>query len=201
MNNAADLIDAVAGFAWPAAFLIVFLIYREEVTGLIRRVRRGKGPGFEFEFDEALDELKESADVAARSVPPEPVIVTVGPPRPAPDDAGAEPRADEPDVRGRENPPIDGSSRTTHTGSTSARAFTAWGSRRATAIEPSPSGSIRPRRPILRRGSRSPGSGVSIRRGRSRGIATPRRVRSSTRGPARPSSSEETLTRSRPSRT
>ena len=119
MNDAANLIEAIAGFAWPAAFLIVFLIYREEVTNLIRRVRRGKGPGFEFEFDEALDELKRSADDAARSVPPEPRVVAVPSHSARAEEAAAEPadgdsEATEREETARTSTP-DGASRRTYT--------------------------------------------------------------------------------------
>jgi hypothetical protein len=50
-GNAPDVIRALAQLLWPVVTVIVALCFREELRGLLARLRKGKFPGGEFELD------------------------------------------------------------------------------------------------------------------------------------------------------
>lgn len=54
MQLATLTLGYVTVLAWPAAVLILALLYRRPLVNLINRIRKGSGPGFSFEA-EALD--------------------------------------------------------------------------------------------------------------------------------------------------
>jgi len=64
----ADILQAIASLAWPAAALIIAYWFRFEIRALLARIRKGKGFGIEFELDELRDKT-EAAEVKAQLSP------------------------------------------------------------------------------------------------------------------------------------
>jgi hypothetical protein len=71
-HSVADLIRAIGTFVWPIVVLVIVLIFRAELGGLFKRIRRVKAAGGEVELDQALDELESSTAAASRAVPARP---------------------------------------------------------------------------------------------------------------------------------
>ncbi|MGB7296561.1 MAG: hypothetical protein WBC70_13320 [Candidatus Aminicenantales bacterium] len=59
IEQIADLLGALARLAVPLVVLIVILIFKKEISGLLKRIVKGKILGQEFEFDQRLEMLKE----------------------------------------------------------------------------------------------------------------------------------------------
>jgi hypothetical protein len=74
VHNAADLIRAIAALTWPVVLIVFLFLARHEITGLLRRMRRGKALGAEFEFDEPLDALERVAEKAEQNADRSPVV-------------------------------------------------------------------------------------------------------------------------------
>lgn len=51
-----DILRALADLAWPFVVFLVALLLREELRGLVARLRRGKFPGGEVQFDASTQE-------------------------------------------------------------------------------------------------------------------------------------------------
>lgn len=64
----ADILQAIASLAWPAAALVIAYWFRVEIRALLGRIRKGKGFGIEFELDELRDKT-EAAEVKAQLSP------------------------------------------------------------------------------------------------------------------------------------
>jgi hypothetical protein len=80
MQDAADLLHAIAALAWPLLVLTLFIVYKPEVRRLLARLRRGKVLGQDFEF--ALDRLEATLDDAELLSGDE--VAALPPPQPAP---------------------------------------------------------------------------------------------------------------------
>jgi hypothetical protein len=74
VHNAADLIRAIAALAWPVVLIVFLFVARHEIVGLMQRLRRGKIPGAEFEFDKPLDALERVTERAEQSAARSPVV-------------------------------------------------------------------------------------------------------------------------------
>jgi hypothetical protein len=70
MSDAADLISAISDLLWPLIVLALLFIYRPQVVGALRRLRRLSFPGGSAEFDEELDRLDRTARAAHDGLPP-----------------------------------------------------------------------------------------------------------------------------------
>ena len=57
------LLDYLKVLAWPVVVLTLVLVYKRTIMGVLARLRKGKGPGFEIEL--FSDELADAAKVAA----------------------------------------------------------------------------------------------------------------------------------------
>ena len=51
--------EIVKALAWPAATLVVAIVFRTELLALLRRVKKGKVGPAEFEFEETIAALRE----------------------------------------------------------------------------------------------------------------------------------------------
>lgn len=74
VQDVSELVRALASLAWPAVALTALLMFRGEVAALIKRLRRGRAAGLEFDFDRELNELQQSAEEADEAVPPRPAV-------------------------------------------------------------------------------------------------------------------------------
>lgn len=70
-QDAADLIRALASLAWPAVAATALLLFRDEISALLRRVTKGKAGPIEFEIQRDLEELGARTSAAAESLPPQ----------------------------------------------------------------------------------------------------------------------------------
>ncbi|HRH16974.1 MAG TPA: hypothetical protein PLS22_05925 [Aquabacterium sp.] len=90
MNDIAALISAIASLLWPLFAFAVLALYRKQLGDLIARFRKGKLLGQEFELDESLNKLEQSATAVAEEVAALPASVTNdGPIDPTDDPSGA----------------------------------------------------------------------------------------------------------------
>ncbi len=55
------LLQALSGFAWPVVALVVLIVFRDDLSDIIRRLRKGKVFGQEVELDAQVDRLAEAA--------------------------------------------------------------------------------------------------------------------------------------------
>lgn len=73
-----QLIDVIAKLAattlWPIVVLVLVMLFKGEISSVIKRIKRGKVLGNEFELSEKLDELAKTTEKAQREiyVPPSP---------------------------------------------------------------------------------------------------------------------------------
>jgi hypothetical protein len=74
MKEFAELIQAVASLLWPIITLIIVLMFRGEITDLVKRLKRGKFFGQELELGDSLDKLDKNALAAAAEVPALPPV-------------------------------------------------------------------------------------------------------------------------------
>ncbi|MCA1705049.1 MAG: hypothetical protein LC808_18020 [Actinobacteria bacterium] len=70
VGDAVDIIHALADLAWPALALAALLLFRAELTAILRQVKRGKAGPIEFELERELSELGERTEAARKSLPP-----------------------------------------------------------------------------------------------------------------------------------
>lgn len=70
MDAVAELIRALAALAWPAVAAFFLWVYKPEVVGLLRRLRRGSVMGQTFELDQDLERLDKRARAAEKAIPP-----------------------------------------------------------------------------------------------------------------------------------
>lgn len=68
MESASHLISAIAALLWPVIVIILIFLYRADIPFFIRRLKKGKLFGQEFELDSELNGLKESAAAATVEV-------------------------------------------------------------------------------------------------------------------------------------
>lgn len=73
-----QLIDVMAKLAaaalWPIVLFVLVMLFKGEISSVIKRIKRGKVFGNEFELSEELDKLAKTAEKAQREiyVPPSP---------------------------------------------------------------------------------------------------------------------------------
>lgn len=60
--------EIVKGAAWPTVVLVALLVFRPELAALLGRLKKGKIAGAEFEFEDAVDELRAAATPAIAKV-------------------------------------------------------------------------------------------------------------------------------------
>lgn len=53
--------EIVKGVAWPTIALFALLVFRRELAALLGRLKKGKIGGAEFEFEDAVEELRAAA--------------------------------------------------------------------------------------------------------------------------------------------
>lgn len=70
VQDASEMLRAIAVLAWPAVALTALLIFRTELSALLSRVTKGKAGPIEFEANRALDQLKATTDAATHALPP-----------------------------------------------------------------------------------------------------------------------------------
>ncbi len=65
-----SVMRGIAAVLWPALVMTIALVFRPELTDLLRRLRRGKLLGQEIELDKSLDELERGAEeLASKPLP------------------------------------------------------------------------------------------------------------------------------------
>lgn len=64
-----ELITAIAHFLWPIVTLIIVLVFRSDITGLLRRIRKGKLFGQEMELDPVVTEFRKAVEEAQEEIP------------------------------------------------------------------------------------------------------------------------------------
>jgi hypothetical protein len=69
VDEIADLIRALAALAWPTVLVVFLWSFKDELRRLLGRLERASGPGVDLAFARELDELNESAQAAAESLP------------------------------------------------------------------------------------------------------------------------------------
>jgi hypothetical protein len=74
-NSVAEFLQAIADVIWPLVVLAAILLLRDDLRQLLRRLRRGRFFGQEFELEESLDRLEKRTDEAEAEVPPEPIRI------------------------------------------------------------------------------------------------------------------------------
>jgi hypothetical protein len=68
MNEISELLKAIASLLWPILGFVVLLLFRSEIAKAVRRIKRGKFFGQEFELSEELAELQKTATKASEEV-------------------------------------------------------------------------------------------------------------------------------------
>jgi hypothetical protein len=73
MKDVAELLTAIGSLIgsvlWPGIIIVAFYLYHAELRGMMRRVKKGKLLGQEFEFDQELDKLQQVAVEAKQAQP------------------------------------------------------------------------------------------------------------------------------------
>jgi hypothetical protein len=72
-----DLMKGLASLAWPVVALVALVLFRGEVGGLIKRIRKAKVFGQDIELDESLNSLEKQAEEFAQAEVP--VVITTRP--------------------------------------------------------------------------------------------------------------------------
>ena len=65
----AKLIAAIAILAWPTAAVVFMVLFRSEISSLLKRLKAGKFLGQEISLDQSLRTLNEEAESAVESTP------------------------------------------------------------------------------------------------------------------------------------
>jgi hypothetical protein len=61
MDALTFIVELIRALAWPAATLVILVVFRAELRALARRVKKGKVGPAEFEFEEIVAALRERA--------------------------------------------------------------------------------------------------------------------------------------------
>ncbi|MHB1345038.1 MAG: hypothetical protein ACYCX3_11880 [Thermoleophilia bacterium] len=69
MTGVADLLRAISDLLWPLFAAGVVLVFRKPLAEAIGRVKRAKGPGWEVELEEDLQQAQAASDLAAYRLP------------------------------------------------------------------------------------------------------------------------------------
>ena len=75
MKDISALISAIASLLWPIFAFIALILFREQLSELIARLRKGKLLGQEIELYKSLDELEQFAAAVAQEVAALPAVV------------------------------------------------------------------------------------------------------------------------------
>lgn len=67
MDTLTFISELTKALAWPVSFVIISALFRKQVIMLLSRLRKGKVGAAEFEFEEAMKHLEESASELASS--------------------------------------------------------------------------------------------------------------------------------------
>lgn len=68
MSELAELLNAIASLLWPVLVFVALLIFRDEIAGLVGRIRKGKFLGQELELSDELVKLQITAAEASEEV-------------------------------------------------------------------------------------------------------------------------------------
>ena len=68
----AELLKAIAALLWPICAFVALFLFRPEIRGILRRIRKGKLLGQEVELDESLDRLESAKNAALKEVAAQP---------------------------------------------------------------------------------------------------------------------------------
>lgn len=91
MEIARLVLDFTKVFVWPLVVLLIAYGFRDEVRGLLRRVRNLSAVGVDAEFSEAVEEASAGAEAAVRESPPsQAVLEPVGVPTARPEPTASE---------------------------------------------------------------------------------------------------------------
>lgn len=72
MSKLSELLAASAKAAWPVVAVVLAILFRKDLSGLIRRFRKGKILGQEVELSEEVAALRTSVDQARKEVSEQP---------------------------------------------------------------------------------------------------------------------------------
>jgi hypothetical protein len=64
-----DLISALVKLAFPLIILIIVLIFKKEISGILKRIKKGKILGQEIELSEEIDKLGENIVQESKNLP------------------------------------------------------------------------------------------------------------------------------------
>ena len=65
----APLIDAIAKLLWPILVFIIILLFKDQISNILSRLRKGKVLGQEIELEEKAEDLKKYTDEALEQLP------------------------------------------------------------------------------------------------------------------------------------
>jgi len=63
MDNLTFIAEIVKAIAWPAAAIVIAVLFRKQLRALLERIRKGKFGPAEFEFEQEVKELAEQAPI------------------------------------------------------------------------------------------------------------------------------------------
>jgi hypothetical protein len=66
-----DLIIAISHLLWPILCFSILFIYKDEISGILKRLKKGKILGQELELDKDIDDFNQITIQASESIPPE----------------------------------------------------------------------------------------------------------------------------------
>lgn len=66
-----ELIIALSHLLWPILTFVVVLVFRNEISGILKRLKKGKFLGQKVELDEEIEKFKTITTSATDSIPPE----------------------------------------------------------------------------------------------------------------------------------
>lgn len=73
-EGTADVLNGIAAVLWPLVLVLIILLFRDQITSLARRLRRGSAFGAEAEFEKELSslnrEVNKAKDEAAAGIEP-----------------------------------------------------------------------------------------------------------------------------------
>jgi len=69
MDTLTFIVELLKATAWPFATVGIALLFHEQLTALLKRIKKGKVGPAEFEFEEAIKALKEEAAEVVQAPP------------------------------------------------------------------------------------------------------------------------------------
>lgn len=63
------MIIAISHLLWPVAFIVCVFIFKNEISEILKRIKKGKILGQELELEREISEFKSATEIASQSIP------------------------------------------------------------------------------------------------------------------------------------